>query len=289
VNLEDVTPGYFPAMRIRLLRGRTFTESDDERTPGVVVVSRTMAERCWPGQDAIGKRLRIPLPGTPYDGALDAADRNNAWLTVIGVVGEARHRELEAPHHDMYMSYLQTNHGLSHVMVRTKGDPAAAIPAVRSAIRSVDRGLIVDDVATMDAVVAAALGGARFAMQLLSGFALAALLLAAVGTYGVMAYVVSMRTQEMGVRLAVGAQRRDVMWLVLGQVLRLVALGLALGIPIVLIGGSALENLLFGVRAADPLTIALVSAVLAAVAVLAAWVPAARAGRVDPIQALRVE
>src|SRR5260370_4180205 len=124
-------------MRIRLLRGRTVTERDEQGGPGVVVVSRTMAERCWPGQDPIGKRLRIPLPGTPYDGSLDAPTREHSWLTVVGVVGEARYRELEAARFDLYMSYLQTNHGLSHVTVRTAGDPAAVGPAGRAVIRPV--------------------------------------------------------------------------------------------------------------------------------------------------------
>ena len=287
VNLEDVTPGYFPAMRIRLLQGRTFTESDDQQTTGVVVVSRTMAERCWPGQDAIGKRLRIPLPGTPYNGALDAAGRDDAWLTVIGVVGEARHRELQAPRYDMYMSYLQTNHGLSHLMVRTKGDPASAIPAVRSAIRSVDRGLIVDDVATMDEVVSAALGGARFAMQLLSGFALAALLLAAIGTYGVMAFVVGRRTREVGIRMALGAQARDVLLLVVRQGMAPVVIGVLAGLAGSLALGRGLRGLLYAVQPHDPGTLGLAAAALMAAGIVACFLPARLAARVDPAVALR--
>jgi putative ABC transport system permease protein len=286
-NLEDVTPGYFAAMKIRLLRGRTFTESDDLRAPGVVVVSRTMAERCWPGQDAIGKRLRIPLPGTPYDGSLYATARDNAWLTVIGVVGEARYRELEAPRYDMYMSYLQTNHGLWHIMVRTAGDPAAAAPAVRAAIRAEDRSLLVSDVATMDDVVAAALGGARFGMQLLSGFALAALLLAAVGTYGVMAFVVGRRTREVGIRMALGAQARAVLMLVVRQGMAPVLIGLLVGLAGSLALGRALGSLLYAVPAHDPSTLALASTVLAAAGLIACILPARLAARIDPAVALR--
>src|SRR2546428_10349205 len=130
----------------------------------------------------------------------------------------------------MYMSYLQTNHGLWHIMVRTAGDPAAAAPAVRAAIRSVDRSLLVDDIATMDDVVATALGGARFGMELLSGFALAALLLAAVGTYGVMAFVVGRRTREVGIRMALGAQAANVMAMVVRQGMAPVVTGLAIGL-----------------------------------------------------------
>jgi putative ABC transport system permease protein len=286
-NLEDVTPGYFAAMKIRLLRGRTFTERDDLRAPGVVVVSRIMAERCWPGQDPIGKRLRIPLPGTPYDAALYATARDSAWLTVIGVVGEARYRELEAPRYDMYMSYLQTNHGLWHIMVRTAGDPAAASPAVRAAIRSVDRSLLVDDIATMDDVVATALGGARFGMQLLSGFALAALLLAAVGTYGVMAFVVGRRTREVGIRMALGAEARAVLMLVVRQGMAPVMFGLLAGLAGSLALGRALSSLLYAVPAHDPSTLALASTVLAAAGLIACILPARLAARIDPAVALR--
>jgi len=286
-NLEDVTPGYFAAMKIRLLRGRTFTERDDLRAPGVVVVSRTMAERCWPGQDAIGKRLRIPLPGTPYDAALYATARDRAWLTVIGVVGEARYRELEAPRYDMYMSYLQTNHGLWHIMVRTAGDPTAVAPAVRAAIRSEDRSLLVSDIATMDDVVAAALGGARFGMQLLSGFALAALLLAAVGTYGVMAFVVGRRTREVGIRMALGAQARAVLLLVVRQGMTPVLIGLLVGLAGSLALGRALGSLLYAVPAHDPSTLALAATVLATAGLIACILPARLAARIDPAVALR--
>lgn len=286
-NLEDVTPGYFAAMKIRLLRGRTFTEHDDLRAPGVVVVSRTMAERCWPGQDPIGKRLRIPLPGTPFDAALYATSRDRAWLTVIGVVGEARYRELEAPRYDMYMSYLQTNHGLWHIMVRTAGDPAAVAPAVRAAIRSEDRSLLVSDIATMDDVVAVALGGARFGMQLLSGFALAALLLAAVGTYGVMAFVVGRRTREVGIRMALGAQARAVLMLVVRQGMAPVMIGLVVGLAGALALGRGLSSLLYAVPAHDPSTLALAATVLAAAGLIACVLPARLAARIDPAVALR--
>jgi putative ABC transport system permease protein len=286
VNLEDVTPGYFEALRIRLLRGRTFTEHDDQQSPGVAVISRTMAERCWPGQDAIGKRLKIPLPGTPYDGSLDAPGRELAWLTVIGVVGEARYRDLQSARLDLYMSYLQTNHGLSHLLIRTVGDPVAVIPAVRAAIRSVDRNVVISDVETMDAVVGRAVGGSRFGMQLLSGFALVALLLTAIGTYGVMAFVVGQRTREVGIRMALGAGAGDVMAMVLRQGMAPVLVGLGAGVVGCLVVGRALTGLLYGVPAHDPVTLAMAPLVLAGVALIACGLPARRAAHIDPARAL---
>jgi putative ABC transport system permease protein len=172
-------------------------------------------------------------------------------------------------------------------MVRTAGDPAAASPAVRAAIRSVDRSLLVDDIATMDDVVAAALGGARFGMQLLSGFALAALLLAAIGTYGVMAFVVGRRTREVGIRMALGAQARAVLMLVVRQGMAPVMFGLLAGLAGSLALGRALSSLLYAVPAHDPSTLALASTVLAAAGLIACILPARLAARIDPAVALR--
>lgn len=287
VNLEDVTPGYFEAMGIRSLRGRTLSERDDLGAPGVVVVSRTMAQLCWPGQDPIGKRLKIPLPGTPYDASLDAPGKENAWLTVVGVVGEARFREVQAARYDMYMSYRQTNHGLSHIIVRTAGDPAAAAPTLRAAIHSVDRQMVVSDVETMEAVVASALGGARFGMQLLTAFALAALVLAAIGTYGVMAFVVGQRTREVGIRMALGAPAANVVALIVRQGMTPVLIGLAGGLAGSLALGRAMRGLLYGVPAHDPAILTIACTVLGTAALVACGLPARRAALVDPAIALR--
>jgi len=204
-------------------------------------------------------------------------------------VGEARYRELQAARFDLYMSYLQTNHGLSHIMVRTAGDPAAVAPAVRSVIRSVDRDLVASDIQTMDAVVASVLGGARFGMQLLSAFAGAALLLAAVGTYGVMAFVVGRRTREVGIRMALGAQAANVMAMVVRQGMAPVLTGLAVGLACSLAHGRALSSLLFEVPAHDPTTLAMASGVLAAAGLVACAMPARRAACIDPAGALREE
>jgi putative ABC transport system permease protein len=280
VNLEAVTPGYFDAMRIPLRQGRAFTDRDAEGAPGVAIVSDGFARRYWPGQDPIGKRLKTPLPGSRYD---------LTWLTVVGVVADARYRELQAARLDLYLSFLQSPYGPKHLVVRTAGDPLAVASSVRAIVRGTDRDLLAEDMTSMEAVVEAALGGPRFGMQLLSAFALTALALAALGTYGVMAFLVGRRTREIGVRMALGARGTDVLNLVMGQGMRPVLAGLAVGMAGSLALGRALSTLLFGVAPHDALTMAGAAAVLAAAAAVACYFPARRAARLDPAAALRRE
>ena len=175
------------------------------------------------------------------------------------------------------------------MLVRTDASPAALLPSVRQTVSALDPEQPVYMIQTLDEALATSSFQQRISAVLLTIFAALALVLAAIGIYGVMSYAVTARTQEMGVRLAVGAQRRDVIWLVLGQVLRLSAIGLAIGMLVLVAAGQALEGLLFGVRAADPVTIAVVTVILGAVALIAAWAPASRASRIDPIEALRAE
>jgi putative ABC transport system permease protein len=280
LNLESVTPGYFRAMRIPLRQGRAFTGQDDERAPKVAIVSEAMARRYWPGQDPVGKRFSIPLPPAPYA---------HVMHTVVGVAADARYRELQNSRYDLYLSYLQSEERLNHLVVRTAGDPRALAPAVRQAVRGVDPTLAVDDVTTMEALVSQHLGGTRFRMQLLAAFAGFALFLTALGTYGVMAFVVGQRTREIGVRVALGARGGHVLGLVLRQGLVPVALGLVGGLAASAALGRTLRGLLYGVGAQDPRAALAASALLLAAAMGACALPARRALRVDPAVALRDE
>ena len=280
VNFETVTPDYFRVMRIRLKQGRAFDERDREGQPGVVVVSETLAQRAWPGQDPIGKRLKIPLPPTEY---------HQAWLTVVGVAGDARYRELRATRLDLYMPYRQSDHRPHHVVVRATGDVASLPAALQRVVRELDPEEAAPEVVLMTDAVAAALGGPRFAALVFSAFALVALLLASLGLYGLIAYSVSRRTREIGVRVALGARPRDVSRLVLVEGLKLGFLGLALGLAASLAGARLLSRLLFGVGPTDALTLLAASALLIAIALLASVLPARRALRVQPAVALRQE
>ena len=280
LNLQIVTHDFFRTKRMPLRRGRTFDDHDTAGVTPVVVISEALARRYWPGQDAIGKRVRTPMPSPPYA---------PTWMTVVGVVAPARYRELEQSRLDFYMSYRQSDEPLKHVVVRTSGDPMALAPAVRSALRGIDAEIMLTDVRSMAAIVDTALGGPRFAMQLLGGFALVALLMAALGIYGVVAFLVGRRTREVGVRMALGARAADVMALVLRQGMAPVLAGLAVGLVAALALGRLSAGLLFGVPPHDPFTLAAATAVLGAAGLVACLLPARRAAGIDPAQALRDE
>jgi len=280
VNFETVTPDYFRVMGIPLKHGRAFDGRDREGQPGVVVVSEALAERYWPGQDPIGKRLKIPLPPTEY---------HQAWLTVVGVAGDARYRELRATRVDLYMPHRQSDHRPHHLVVRARGDVTGLPAALQRVVRELDPEQPAPEVVAMTDAVSAALGGPRFAARVFSAFALVALLLAGLGLYGLIAYSVGRRTHEIGVRVALGARPKDVARLVLGEGLRLALVGLALGLTASLAGARLLSNLLFGVGPTDALTLAVASALLIAIAALASALPARRALRVQPAVALRQE
>jgi putative ABC transport system permease protein len=271
-----VSPDYFRTMGIPILQGRDFEERDTADAPPVAVVSATLARTVWPGQDPLGKRLRFK-----------GAER---WLTVVGVVGDVKHGAFTDPAvPQAYTPHDQDPRIFACVLARTKGDPTAMAGPIRQAIWSVDPQQPVWRVRSMEALLAAARGPARAVTILIAAFATIALLLAAVGIYGVMTYLVTQRTREIGIRMALGASARAVVGMVVGRgmVLTLIAVGLGLA------GAAALTRtlatLLFGVGPLDPLTFAAAAVVLGAVALLASYLPARRAARVDPVVALAEE
>jgi putative ABC transport system permease protein len=274
------SPSHLETLRVPLAAGRTFSPADRLDAPPVVLVNQSFAARYLPGADPIGQRVSLGSP-----------DRRRPYATIVGVVADFRNVGAAQPTRpEIFMPMRQqTEWNQLFLLVRGDGAAGSLLPSVRAAVASLDPEQPVYAIQTLEEAVGARSFQQRVSTILLGAFAAVALVLAAVGIYGVMSYSVSARTQEMGVRLAVGAQRRDVMWLVFGQVLRLSALGLAIGVGLLLAGGHALSQLLFGVQPADPLTIAAVAATLGAVAVMAAWAPAFRASRVDPIVALRYE
>jgi predicted permease len=273
-----VSEDYFQAMGIPLLRGRGFREQDTASTPLVAVVNQTLARTYFSGTDSIGKRL-LWGDRTPF--------------TIVGIVADVKFSALDADVAPMiYMSNFQVASGVSRhavFVVRTAGDPASLASAASRTIWSVDKDLPVFGVTTMNDVLASSVAQRRFSMSLLGGFAVLALLMAAIGLYGVLSYSVSQRMHEMGLRMALGANARDLMRLVVGQGIRVAMAGVAAGLLASFAATRLLSGMLFGVSPLDPFTFATVAGVLVAAALLASFVPARRATRVDPMVALRYE
>jgi putative ABC transport system permease protein len=277
VNYRVITPGYFQTMGVPVLAGRSVAEQDAATAAPVILVNQATAKRYWPGEDPVGKRVQFNDPGT------------QPWMTVIGVVANIRNDLSEMPKDEIYVPYTQADSHFMVLAVRTAGDPLSIASAVREQIAALDQDQPVAHVQSFDEVRWQSLFTARVPAVLLGVFAVAALLLAGVGVYGVMAYVVSQQTHEIGIRVALGAQRGDVMKLVLGQGLRLSGIGLAIGLAGSLALTRVMASLLFGVSATDPATFLSITVLLAGVALLACYVPARRAMRVDPMVALRYE
>ncbi len=284
-NIRLVSPDFFRTMGIRVLQGRVFTPRDDAKSVPVIVVNKSMADQIWPGESPIGKRITFG----------DTEGPNVQWMEVVGVVANLHHRSLDQdPGQEVYWPQLQSPvGGQLSVVLKTAGDPTKLAGAVRAAVRSIDGDLPVERVRPLESVVAEALASSRFQTVLLGIFAGAALLLAAVGVYGVISYSVAQRTHEIGIRMALGARRPAVLGLVIRQGMALVLAGVGLGLVLSMILlrwlSERLASFLYGGRAFDPLTLVAVPLVLLAVALLANWLPARRATRVDPLVALRSE
>jgi predicted permease len=271
---------HFATLGVPLVRGRVFTEADRANAPLVAVVNEAFAAQYLPGVAALGLQITV-----------GPADRPSPPLEIVGVVANTQNRDLRNPPVPEIFVPLpqQTINNQLFLLVRTAGNAPAMLPAVRQAVAAVDPDQPVYAIRTLEEAIAADTFRSRFSMTLFAVFAAVALGLAALGIYGVMSYAVSARTKEIGVRLAVGAARRDVVWLVLAQVLRMTAVGVAIGLGGVLAASRLMQRTLFGVQATDPMTIAIVAVVLGTVALVAGFLPAWRASRVNPVSSLRYE
>jgi putative ABC transport system permease protein len=275
-----VSPNYFQTMGIKLLRGREFTDQDSADAPVVLVVGETMAKRFWPGEDPVGKRLKF-----------GSFNSTAAWLSVVGVVKDVKHFELNTNDREqVYLSYKQAGFFEPRdLVVRTEVEPLGLAASVRSAVWGIDKDQPVSNIRTMDEIVSESVARQRFNTLLLGIFAVVALILASIGIYGVMSYSVTQRTHEIGIRMALGAQALDVLKLTVGQGLKLVLLGLFIGLAAAFGLTRVMSSLLFGVSPTDPITFVVIPLVLFAAAMLASYIPARRAARVDPLIALRNE
>ena len=275
-----VTPGYLAAVQIGLMRGRLFTEADDENAPLVVMVSETAAQSWWPNQDPIGRRVKVP----GFD------ESPQPWRTVVGVAKDVKQASLGAPHTmQIYLPLAQYRNGYLTLVVRTQSDPLSLAGEVRQQILKIDPDQAASNIASMDQVISGSVASRRFSAVLLASLAALGLLLASIGVYGVLSYGVSQKTREISIRMALGALQKDVLFLIVGQGMKLLLIGVGFGIAAALLLTRLMTGLLFGVSASDPVTYGGMILFLAIIAMLACYVPARRAARVDPMEALRYE
>jgi predicted permease len=276
-SLRLVTPDFFSTLRIPLKRGRGFTEQDAMQTERVTIIDETLAQQYWPNDDPLGQRIFLP--------------REGARSTVVGIVGHTKESDLASGSDRgvLYYSLHQQPIPFATLMVRTAATPAGLTRAMQTAVSSVDPGQPISDAKTMEQRVSATLAGRRFTIALLSLFAVTAVFLAALGLYGVINYGVTQRTQEIGIRMVLGAQRSQVLSLIVGRGLRIIAVGLALGWIAAFAAARLLPNQLFGVSAFDPATFAGMAILLGVVALFASYVPARRAMQLDPMEACHYE
>lgn len=279
-DISRISSNYFRAMGVQLLKGREFTERDDGNAPPVCIIDTTMAQTVWPGEDAVGKKVKFGHP----------TGAQNKWMEVVGVVAHVKNYGVDQTSRmETYVPYLQSPLGIFTLVIRTAGAPASMIPAARQAVLSVDRDVPISDVQTLEDIVAEHSAGRRMAATLLGIFAAIALVLAAVGIYGVISYGVSQRIHEIGIRMALGAQQQQILRMVMKQGSLVAATGLILGLTAAFGLTRFLGSLLFEIGTLDPTTFSIVPLILMCVVLLACYVPARRATRIDPMNALRNE
>jgi putative ABC transport system permease protein len=281
IDTRTVSSDYFNTMQIPLVSGQVFSTEDGPQAPTVVVVNQAMVNRYWPNQDPLGKRIK---PGN--------ADSKSPWFLVKGVVKDSAQASLDRgirPEIYFSLGQLAGQYRRMNLAVRTNVDPKSTLAAIQSAIREIDKDQPVYQVQTIDELIRESIGTRRFALMILMLFAVLALVLAVSGIYGVISYSVTQRTQEIGIRMALGAETKDVLRLVLGQFMRLTFVGVALGLIAAYALTRLMTTLLFGVTPTDLTTFVAVSISLSLVALIACLIPARRATRVDPLVALRYE
>lgn len=276
INTRSVSPGYFGTLGISLLKGRDFSDGDKTDAPQVAIINQNLARTYFANEDPLGKRI------TFSDG--------ESWMSIVGVIGDVKQVSLgSSAKPEVYFPYLQAAAAAMSLVVRTTNDPQSQAAAVKGQIRVIDRDLPIEDGKTMEQLLAESVSGPRFNMLLLTMFAVVALVLALVGIYGVMSYTVTQRTHEIGIRVAVGAQSRDVFRMVLGQGMLLALIGVAFGLVGALALTRLMTSMLFGVEPNDPVTFATIALLVIAVALIACYFPGRRAMKVDPLVALRYE
>lgn len=279
-DVRSVTPGFFDAIGTRLIKGRTFNSGDIAGGVRVAVVDEEFVKRFWPTQDPIGRRITFGR----------ITDTTSSWIQIVGVIAHTKHEALDAPSRiQLYLPYSQSSGRNATVIVRTAGDPIAMTAAVREAVQSVDKDMPLARVQSMEVMIASSTAQRRLMAVFIFSFSIVALVLASIGIYGVMSYAVAQRSQELGIRMALGAARSKVLTLVMRQGMALAILGVAIGVLGSLFLTLLIKDQLFQIPPRDPGTFALVALTLTAVAILATMVPALRATRVDPVKALRNE
>jgi predicted permease len=279
VRSDAITPSWFRAVGAPLLRGRLFDAGDRSGTLPVVIINQTMARRLWPGEDPVGKRFKF-----------GPAESREPWLTVVGLAPDMRRQRHERePMAQVFVPVAQDPERGMELLIKSAGNPLALAEAVRREVRAIEKGVFVSGISTLEQRIGISLFERRFQTSLLSAFSLVALLLAAIGTYGVVHFSVQQRVREIGIRMVLGAQKLDVLSMIVNQGLKMVLIGVSLGIVLAFATTRLMERLLYEVKPTDPLTFAGVAFLLVGIALLACWLPARRAAKIDPMEALRCE